>query len=64
MSDGMSGIAADAWAAGPLAEGTGGGKKGPEGPQAPIEAVPVLAEGMADGMGAPKRRPTSQTELM
>ena len=32
MSDGMSGIAADEWAAGPLAEGTGGGKKGAEGP--------------------------------
>jgi len=32
MSDGMSGIAADEWAAGPLAEGTGGGMKGAEGP--------------------------------
>jgi len=32
ISDGMSGIAADEWAAGPLAEGTGGGKKGAEGP--------------------------------
>ena len=32
MSDGMSGIAADGWAAGPLAEGTGGGKHGAEGP--------------------------------